>query len=85
MLFAIYLQKINRDNKAADQYEQALIISPDNMSIHYNYGLLLFGMKQYQKSFVHAQKAYDSGYPLPGLKKKLIKSGHWHESKDPGN
>lgn len=79
MLFAIYLQKLNHKKKASEQYEAAIKISPENISIRYNYGLLLFSMKHYEQSLENAQKAYASGYPLPGLKKMLIKSGHWLE------
>lgn len=81
MLYAIYLQKINYEKKASEHYEAAIAISPDNMSIRYNYGLLLFSVKQYQKSLENAHKAYAAGYPLLGLKNKLIKSGHWNEPK----
>lgn len=79
MLYAIFLYHSNQSKKAAEQYEKALVISPDNMSIHYNYGLLLTSMKQYDKALVHAKKAYESGYPLPGLKRKLVKAGKWTE------
>lgn len=79
MLYAIFLHQSGFANKAAAQYKKAITISPNNRSIHYNYGLLLVSMKRYEEAEAHAKKAYAAGYPLSGLKKKLIKIGHWNE------
>lgn len=79
MLYAIFLQKSDKPKMSAEQYEKALEISPDISSIHYNYGLLLVDMKQYDKAQYHAKQAYAAGYPLPGLKKRLSKAGYWNE------
>lgn len=83
MLFAIYLHKSGHSENAELQYQKALEISPDNRSIHYNYGLLLVSLKKYELAHEHAEKAYQAGYPLQGLKNKLIKVGQWKQSTKP--
>ena len=60
---------------------RALQIDHDAVEAHYNLGLLYFNQKNFSKSVEHARLAYDLGYPLPGLKSKLMKKGHW-ESND---
>ncbi|MBK8750852.1 MAG: hypothetical protein IPL99_04020 [Candidatus Competibacteraceae bacterium] len=40
-------------------------------------GLLYFDLKQYGLAKQYAQKAYQLGYPLPGLRKKLASVGQW--------
>jgi hypothetical protein len=46
--------------------------------LHYNYGLLLTQLKDYEKARKHAKKAYDGGYPLPGLKNQLKAANQWN-------
>ena len=35
---------------------------------------------QYQEAKVHAGQAYERGFPLPGLRNKLLEAGHWKEA-----
>jgi tetratricopeptide (TPR) repeat protein len=71
-----------RKNLASAQraYEDALRLDSESASAHYNLGLVYFETSDYQKSLEHALKAYDRGFPLPGLRDKLIKSGHWPQA-----
>ena len=80
MIYAIYLHKNNKYEKAQEQYESALSLAPDNSEIHYNLGLLLVIRKDYPGAMEHAKRAYTLGFPLPGLKNKLIKAGVWNET-----
>lgn len=52
-------------------YLKALELSPDHAEAHYNLGLLYFTQKKYDESRQHADRAYELGYPLQGLKRKL--------------
>ncbi len=79
MLYAIYLHKKKNYQKAQEQYESALSITPDNSEIHYNLGLLLTAKKNYPAALKHAHTAYSLGFPLPGLKNKLKKAGKWKD------
>jgi hypothetical protein len=44
--------------------------------LNYNIGLLYFDMGDYAKAVEHARVAYNAGYPLVGLRKKLIDQGY---------
>jgi hypothetical protein len=35
--------------------------------------------KDYDLAKTHAKKAYELGFPLPGLKNQLIKVGKWED------
>lgn len=83
LIYAIYLHKNNQYEKALKQYESALSIDPENSEIHYNLGLLLVKMKDYPRALEHGEKAYELGFPLPGLKNKLKKAGIWDKSDNP--
>lgn len=77
LLYAIYLHQHEYQEKALEQYKELEALSPNNPELHYNLGLLLVSMKRYDEATIHAQKAYEGGYPLPGLKQQLKKLGYW--------
>ncbi|WP_421862684.1 tetratricopeptide repeat protein [Motiliproteus sp.] len=74
---AVYLTRAviaHRDNNFKDaeaDYLKALELNEKHAEAHYNLGLLYFSQKKYAQSRQHADKAYDLGYPLQGLKRKL--------------
>jgi Flp pilus assembly protein TadD len=80
MLFAIHLTRNKEDQRALDEYEAALAIAPDYTEAHYNIGLLLVKMGRLEEAKVHAEKAYDGGYPLEGLRRQLVRRGAWNSS-----
>jgi hypothetical protein len=47
------------------------------MCVLYNLGLVLFDMKLYEDAKARAVAAYELGYPLPGLRRKLERIGKW--------
>lgn len=77
IIYGIFLQKTGRLDDAISQYERALAINPNDSESHYNLGLALLKKGQHQAALEHAQKAYELGYPLPGLRNKLIAAGIW--------
>ena len=52
-------------------------VKGQSAEIHYHLGLLLLEKGETQAAREHASQAYDQGYPLPGLKKKLMAIGEW--------
>lgn len=80
-LYSIYMHRNGHYEQAKIIYERGLKLDPDNKSLHYNFGLLLVKIKEYKQAVLHAKKAYDAGYPLPGLKNQLQRVGHWPQER----
>lgn len=76
-LWAVFLHKMNKLEQAIEKYQQALQLDPNSAEINYNLGLAYFTQKKYKEANQLAQKAYQHGYPLNGLKKKLQEAGAW--------
>lgn len=79
MVVGIELLKDNRTKEAIEQLEVAQKLAGSDANVHYNLGLAFFDLKQFDKSLDHAKKAYELGFPLPGLKNKLTKAGKWSD------
>ncbi len=79
LVYGLYLNKIGQTEKALEQYESAVNISPDYAEAHYNYGLILLEHGRPEKALEHAQRAYEIGFPLDGLKNKLRQAGVWRD------
>ena len=47
----------------------------DSPEIHYFLGLAYLNLKDLDLASEHARRAYDLGYPLPGLRNKLAAAG----------
>jgi tetratricopeptide (TPR) repeat protein len=76
-----YLYKLGRTNEAVEQLTEAVKLDPENGTAHHNLGLIYFQKKDYEKAKLHAKKADTLGFPLPGLKNKLIELGKWETSR----
>lgn len=78
MIYANYLLKLKgRSDEAIEQYHEAVRLQPENANINYNLGLLYLKKKDYGQSINYAKKAYELGFPLPGLRNKLKRAGKW--------
>jgi tetratricopeptide (TPR) repeat protein len=78
----IYVAMVHRKNghqsKALEVLKQGNeVVSGKSAAIHYFMGLIYFDNGKYVLAKDHAQQAYRLGYPLPGLKRKLIEVDHW--------
>lgn len=76
-LYGVYLARMKQNDKAIEQLEKAEEGRPDDANVLYNLGLLYFDKKDYDRSLAYAKRAYDLGFPLPGLKDKLAGIGRW--------
>lgn len=79
MLYGIHLHRLGELESALVQYKMAEKLQPEAAETHYNMGLLYVAMEDYDPAARHARKAYALGYPLPGLRRKLVKAGAWKE------
>jgi tetratricopeptide (TPR) repeat protein len=79
MIYGEYLIKAGQPDKATAQLEAAISLQPEDPTINYNLGLLYMQRKDYERAKTHAKKAYELGFPLPGLKNQLIKAGKWED------
>ncbi|BCT69210.1 tetratricopeptide repeat protein [Nitrosospira sp. NRS527] len=77
MVYGNYLMKAGQIDKATEQLQIAAELQPENPTINYNLGLLYMQRKNYEQAKTYAKKAYELGFPLPGLKNQLIKAGKW--------
>ena len=77
VLQGIYLDRTKRLSAAVASFEKAVSVDPNSLNAHYNLGLAYFETKQFELANVHAQRAYQLGAPLPGLRDKLIRTGNW--------
>ncbi len=77
MMYGLLLQKSKQYTKALSVYRTANRLLPNDVITQYNLGLMLVELKKYKEARQLAEKVYSVGFPLPGLKKKLILAGHW--------
>lgn len=79
LIYANYLTKHGQKEDGVKQLEAARENAGDNANIQYNLGLAYFDLHDYDKSLAHAQRAYQLGFSLPGLRSKLQKAGKWRD------
>lgn len=77
LVYGIYLDKRGNQAGAIERFRRAVELSPDSAEAHYNLGLLLFKSGEYVSAREHAQIAYDLGFPLQGLKRRLKEKNQW--------
>jgi tetratricopeptide (TPR) repeat protein len=73
-LYGIYLNRRGRFAEALSMFKAAIDREPNNPTINYNLGLLYLKMKQYDKASEYADKAYELGFPLNGLRNQLAEA-----------
>lgn len=76
-VFGGYLLSLGQEERALEQLKEAARLAQDNATIHYNLGLLYLKMKDFPHAREAAQRAYQLGFPLPGLRNKLQAAGQW--------
>lgn len=78
-VFGGYLLSLGQHEHALEQLQEAARLAPDDATIQYNLGLLYWKLKDLPHARAAAQRAYQLGFPLPGLKTKLEAAGEWQE------
>lgn len=81
VLYGNYLLRSDKVDKAIDEYKVAEKMGFLNANLFYSMGLALVEKKDYPGALEYAHKAYEAGYPLPGLRDKLIRLGVWQNAK----
>lgn len=77
LISGIYLARIGRVEDAVQSYERAVELAPDSAEAHYNLALQFMEAGNDESALNHAKIAYELGYPLPGLKRRLKTDGVW--------
>jgi tetratricopeptide (TPR) repeat protein len=77
LVYGTYLARAGKNREAVEQLELAVNLDQGNANIHYNLGLVYLDLKDYPKAREHAQRAYDLGFSLTGLRKRLEAAGQW--------
>lgn len=73
---ALLYRDLKKLTLAREILEKGNEVSGDQSpELHYNLGLISFELRDYDAAQVYAAKAYEKGYPLPGLKQMLSKVG----------
>lgn len=75
--YAAYLFGLGLNDKAVEMYLRAVDIDARNAVIQYNLGLAYFKLNNYELANKYAQRAYNAGFPLPGLRTMLQNAGKW--------
>lgn len=77
--YATYLQATGRAPAALAELRTAVQLQPQDAAVNYNLGLMYYKSKDYEQANAYGHKAYELGFPLPGLKQLLTTAGHWHD------
>jgi tetratricopeptide (TPR) repeat protein len=76
-IYGIHLYKQHKYKQALSYYKRAESLQPDSAELNYGLGLLYMKLRNFDKAESYARKAYQQGYPLPGLKNALKRKGYW--------
>lgn len=72
----VYYSRAGRFQESKKSLEKAAKLAPDNPEVNYNLGLALYNLEDYERARTYARKAYQGGYPLPGLRNMLERAGY---------
>lgn len=75
--YGVFLHRNGKIREAIDQYREALKLNPASAETHYDLGLAYLDIHDYASANREAHAAYRLGYPLPGLRLRLQRMGHW--------
>jgi hypothetical protein len=76
-IYATYLAKRGRKNEAVDNAERANEMGGGNRKVQYMIATAYTDVKEYPKAVHHAKRALELGYPLQGVKDRLVALGVW--------
>ena len=79
IVYATFLAKKKREPEALGQLDHASMLANNAGFTHYNVGLVLFDLKQYDKALLSAHRALANGFTRPDLGAKLKAVNQWRE------
>lgn len=80
ILFGMHLFMSEKHEQALPHVVKAVELAPNSPEINYNAGLYFLALGDHKAAMSAARVAYDAGYPLQGLRKKLENIDAWTES-----
>jgi tetratricopeptide (TPR) repeat protein len=80
--YGSYMFSLGKVDRAVSLFKLGEERDPNNATINYNLGLMYLKQGDYAQARTHAKKAYAAGFPLPGLKNKLVQAGQWDDKPD---
>lgn len=78
-IYGAYFAARGKADSAKEQLNMANELDPENLNIQSQIAWSLMEIKDWVGAEKHAKLAYQYGYPLPGLRDRLKKSGHWSD------
>ncbi|MCA9423315.1 MAG: hypothetical protein KC592_20010, partial [Nitrospira sp.] len=76
-LYAQHLWMTGHRKEAVEQIEEAERLGAQDANTLYNIGIMKFELGDRTAARNYAMRAYELGFPLPGLRDKLKKFGMW--------
>jgi len=77
LVYGVYLSRSGKKPEALQALKTAESLQKDDTNIEYNLGLVYFDLKDYPNARLHAKRAYELGFTLPGLRRLLEGAGQW--------
>ncbi|MFD2167332.1 hypothetical protein ACFSJY_13850 [Thalassotalea euphylliae] len=77
MIYGIHKHRFKQYDQAVVAYKKAERLGLDNIQLSYNLALSYVAMQNYEAALPIAKQVYAEGFPLDGLKNKLISAGVW--------
>lgn len=79
LIYGLHLIETGDTSEARILLGEAASLGPESAELHYNLGLGYLKLGDTESAAKHADRAYAMGYPLPGLRNKLIAAGIWKD------
>ena len=84
LIFGVYLHQIKQYTTAIAQFKRAIALNDKATEAYYNLALSLIASGDIKGAVPYAKKAYELGFPLPGLREKLRRKGVWDDAAKSG-
>lgn len=76
-LYAVYMARRGEADASDDQAKMALSNGSNDGNVVIQVAAAYMLLKRYDQARLHAKKAYELGYPLFGIRDRLIELGEW--------
>lgn len=79
LIYGVYLARLGKNKEALAKLEMADKLLEGDANVAYNLGLVHFALRDFDRALEYAKRAYSAGFPLQGLRQKLIQAGKWRD------